>query len=364
MRVGLVAPCIGVGGGDALMLGLVNHCHDIEFTGVYVRNLITRKNYDWAKRACGHKLPPIHNRIGNAAIRGADIVMSWCLHSMDRNVPVVTDVPVIEHIQNSDNYAGDVVQSNKGISHFYSACSRTAAAVAPDGREITVIYNGIEPGRVAPRLGRERQRKLWNLNDKKILLYMGRFVKEKHPEMAVTCLPQLPEEWVTVFVGGGYQDTELYQLAQMIAPDRVFFVDSKYHVGDVLAAADVFVLPSDFEGHSLALCEAWLAGTPTVYTDFDAVLELEDEFGILGTRIPKVSPPQDVADAVMKAASHDSETLTAIVNARNMVWENFTLPRIAFHWEEYFRKCLNAWTREKLYGTIHCTMPRRAFNEV
>ncbi len=381
MRVGLIAPCIGVGGGDALMLGLVNHCHNVEFTGIYTRNLIEYKNYSWAKKAC--KLPPIHNKLTNteqqidginyhehesngirAAIKDAEVVMTWCLHSMDRNVPVTVDVPVIEYIQNSDKYAADVVKSNIGIPHYYSACSETAAQVAPKDCRVRIIYNGIDANRTVPRLGRDMQRSLWKLGDRKILLFMGRFVKEKHPEMAITCLQHLPEEWVTVFVGNGYQNKEIHNLAQMIAPDRVFFVESKYHVGDALAAADTFILPSDFEGHSLALNEAWLAGVPTVYTDFETMYELERKFGSLGVMIPKVSSPETVADAIVKASSGSSETLAYVANARNVVWNNFTLPRVSFQWEQYFEEVIHAWRHKKLYGSIRTVSHRQEYSEV
>jgi hypothetical protein len=383
MKVGLIAPCIGVGGGDALMLGLVNHCHNVTFTGIYVRNLIEYKHYDWARRACGGMLPPLHNKFWKddqllqgiqyhesesdgirSAIRDADVVMTWCMHSMDKSFPLMCDIPIIEYIQNSDQYAKDVVSTNKGVPHFYGACSETAAQLIPEGHKRHVIYNGIDTNRVVPRLGRDRQRELWTLKNKKILLYMGRFVKEKHPEMAVTCLQHLPEDWVTVFVGRGYQEQEVYKLAQQLCPERVFFIDPVYHVGDILAASDAFILPSDFEGHSLALCEAWLSGIPTVYTDFEAINELEHCFGPLGTKIPRVSSPQTVAEAILKATSNDDETLAHIANAKNVVWNNFTLPRIAHQWEEFFEYVIHNWRLQKLYGTIHKTGIRKPFTEV
>lgn len=383
MKVGLVAPCIGVGGGDALMLGLINHCHNIKFTGIYVRNPIEYKHYDWAKRACGGLLPPIHNKLTNkeqmlsgvqyhenesdgirAAIDDCDIVMTWCLHSMDRNVPLTVNVPVIEYIQNSDSYAEGVINSNRGIADFYAACSETAARVAPDGRRVKVIYNGIDANRVVPRFGRLKQRKMWRLEDRKILLYMGRFVKEKHPEMALTCLQHLSNDWVTVFVGSGYQDKEMYRLAQILCPERVFYIDPKYHVGDFLAAADCFILPSDFEGHSLALCEAWLAGVPTVYTDFDAINELEELFGPLGTKIPRVSSPKEVAEAVLVASAESKESLAYVANAKNVVWNNFTIPKIAVQWEEYFEEMIHQWNLKQMYGTMHLTSFAKPYNEV
>ncbi len=186
---------------------------------------------------------------------------------------------------------------------------------------------------------------------------MGRFVKEKHPEAAVHALTHLPDDWVTVFVGTGYQDQEIYRLAQATHPDRVFFIDPTYQVGDILAAADVFILPSDFEGHSLALCEAWLSGVPTVYTNFLAAEEMEMLHGSLGTKIPRLSTPKIYAEAIMEAGS-ESDTVNAKVGlARHTVWNNYTLPTIAAQWEEYFDRCLFDWRRKRRQGCIHITKP-------
>jgi glycosyltransferase involved in cell wall biosynthesis len=378
LRVGLIAPCIGVGGGDALMLGLVRYCHNIKFTGVFVGNPIEKKHYDWTRKADGN-LVPIHARINDpdmivegvnyhethtsaimAAVKDADIVMMWCVPTVDRHLTALTDVPLIDYIQNSDKYAKDVVNSNLDVVDFHAACSRTAAKIMPPGKQCTVIYNGVDPGRVTPRAGRDRTRKSWGLADRKIALYMGRHVKEKHPEALLGALTYLPEEWVVLYVGEGYQSNDLYNQAQLMHPGRVFWVDSQYHVGDILAATDVFVLPSDFEGHSLALNEAWLAGTPTVYTDFDTMQELESMFGQLGVKVPRLCPNTVLADAILQA---DMEPNPSVPLAQSVVWNNFTLPTIAWLWEEYFHECVQVYRKQKRMPTAHITAPRIPLTE-
>lgn len=381
-RIGIIAPCIGVGGGDALMLGLIKYAHNLEFTGLAIYNPIEQKHYEWAANCCGVDLPPIHtldsnkelhvpevnyhevhSHVGIEALKGCDIILTWCVHTLNRNIVSMYNVPIIEYAQNSDDYAKKVITSNLGIPHYYAACSKAASNVLPDTHEKTVIYNGIDPGRVAPRIGRDRQRAAWGLQDRRVLLYMGRFVEEKHPEKVLAALLHLPDDWVAVFVGRGYQESELYKQAQIMCPDRTFFVDPQYHVGDFLAAADVFILPSDFEGHSLALCEAWLAGTPTVFTDFAAMAELEERFGALGTMVSRRSGPDIIASAVMSAASGVNEISALTANARSVVWENFTLTTISAQWEEYIDWCLFDWRKKRRTSTINGVKPKEPIKE-
>lgn len=372
-RVSMIGPCMGVGGGDALMLGLVKHCTNIEVTGIYTSNHLEYRHMDWARKACA--LPPIHAYQYNVeqmvdgvyyhekhsyaiheAVKDSDIIFLWCVPQLDQNYSVLSDIPVINYAQNCDKHAKWCIDTTR--ADYFAACSVTAAKVLPDVYGKTVIYNGIDPSRVAPAKGRKRQRELWGLQDKKILLFMGRMVDEKHPELPLLALDHLDDQWVAVFVGNGYKDTQLYQLAQTLYPDRVFFVEPQYQVGDILAAADVFILPSDFEGHSLALCEAWLAGVPTVYTDFAAAVEMEDVHGSLGTMIARGSTPRQVADAVVVASSESDGVLAKVGLARETVWSNYTLPTIASYWEEYFDRCLFDWRRKKRNGRIHQTKVR------
>lgn len=371
-KVAMLGPCLGVGGADALMLGLVKHCTNIEVTGIYCGRHSEVKHIEWAKKATA--LPPIHSWTQNPdqvlddivyhdkpieaikeVVLNADIVWNWC-NVIDQNIKGIWQGPVIEYAQNCDKYAQNCVTENLNLTSHHVACSETAGRVYKDLPH-SIIYNGIDPSRVAPGLGREKQRKVWGLEDKKILLYMGRLVPEKHPEMAVTCLPHLDDSWVTVFVGEGHRDVELYRLAQSICPDRVFFVNPVYQIGDVLAAADLFFLPSDFEGHSLSLLEAWLAGTPTLCTDFDAVKEMELKHGALTGMLPRVADPRAVADAVIETTTETDLNFTRVANARSVTWDNYTLPTIAAQWEEFFDRCLFDWRKRRRLNEINLVKP-------
>jgi glycosyltransferase involved in cell wall biosynthesis len=369
IKVAFVAPCIGLGGADALMQGLVKYAHNLDFTGIAVSGETDLAQIRWFEKCLNWGVPihqprmtytypgvNYHETFGHAvynAVKEANIIFTWSqpnLHLVMQSI----DLPVIEYAQNSDDNARAICASNEGVTNYQVACSQAAKEAFPPGEETQVIYNGIDPGRIAPRKGRAMQRKLWNIpDDKKVLLFMGRFEDEKHPHAVIQALTKLPEDWIGLFVGHGSQQPNLFNMAKRFVPGRTCFVKSEYHVGDFLAAADCFILPSDFEGHPLSLMEAMLAGVPCVYTDFTVMQELHDLFGPMGTMVPRCSDGETYAAAVLDATAQNEQAFMRMNNAREVVWHNFTLPTIAHNWEQHVEWCLFDYYRKRRFSVMY-----------
>jgi len=361
LRVDLITPCLGIGGADALIMGLVRYCYNIDFVGCAVEQRVTTQQRGWLQRAMPYV--PIHESITTTEVQeddeiydnhveaiekaceNADLILSWGTPHLNRLIDM--DKPVIDYAQNTSKHYKVICDSNKRFAYYKAACSKSVAkACYPTKDDVAVIYNGIDPGRVSPRLNREIQRKVWGIGEEdKVLLFMGRFVEEKRPGSVIQVLSKL-ENWKGIFCGAGPQEDQLYNEAQRYAPGRVYFIKPQYHVGDILSSSDVFILPSDYEGHSLALCEAWLAGVSTVYSDMPVCKELEDEFGMMGTMIKRKATTEEMVEAVIRADGLDTSRVAA-ANARTVTWHNFTLPAIAWQWEEYFEYCVTDWRKRK-----------------
>jgi glycosyltransferase involved in cell wall biosynthesis len=373
IRAAFIAPCLGTGGADMLMARLVSNSENIEWVGAAIRDPLTKDMAISAEKMWPSHIP-IYNHdkerqysfinhveggFGNSIIeacREADIVVTWCVDHLPGYMSTIA-LPLVEYAQNCDKYAKQVVQSNEAVVTHRAACSQTAAKVFGDVENVAVIYNGIDFTRCTPRKGRELQRKVWGIDDnKKIVLYMGRLVKEKHPEDLIRCISALPEDYVGVFVGNGITRDQYYDLAQSFCPGRIAFVKPEYYVGDFLAAADCFLLPSDFEGHPLALMEAMIAGVPCVYTDFEVMRELHSIFGPLGQMVPRGCKTETIVEAVL---AHDSTEATAYRNnARLAVWDHFNIAKIAWQWEDYLTNCLFDFYRKRRLSAIYPTTQR------
>lgn len=136
------------------------------------------------------------------------------------------------------------------------------------GRKTVFIPNGVNPKELRPakqiteRLG---------LTEGSYVLFLGRLVPEKRPELLIDAFKQLDTDKRLVIAGGG-SDTSEYenQLHELAADDsRVLFTG--FVTGEPLAElysnACCYVLPSDVEGMPMSLLEAMAYGRACVTSD-------------------------------------------------------------------------------------------------
>jgi glycosyltransferase involved in cell wall biosynthesis len=91
-----------------------------------------------------------------------------------------------------------------------------------------------------------------------------------------------------VLAGEGKLRGELEkQVEQLGLQNKVAFLSVRADIPDLLAASDVFVLASDYEGQPLCVMEAMAAGLPVVSTKVGGIPELLNE-GEEGFLVPPV----------------------------------------------------------------------------
>jgi glycosyltransferase involved in cell wall biosynthesis len=104
-----------------------------------------------------------------------------------------------------------------------------------------------------------------------------------------------------VFVGDGDLRTELERVAHERGwAAEVLFAGYQPAARDFLAAADIVVLPSLFEGLPLVAVEAGAMGRPMVATDVDGTPEVVLD-GITGLLVPP-GRPERLASAIIELA--------------------------------------------------------------
>lgn len=160
---------------------------------------------------------------------------------------------------------------------------------------LSVIRNGIEP-LSAP--GRSRAAVLEELNipaTAQVVLSVGRLASQKRVSdllWAFSLLRNVNDNDVHfIIVGDGPERANLERFSQKLGyHDFVRFTGHRADVRDILAAADVFWLASDFEGQSNSLMEAMSAGLPVVASDIEPNLELV-EHDVTGLIVPTTDRP-------------------------------------------------------------------------
>jgi glycosyltransferase involved in cell wall biosynthesis len=177
--------------------------------------------------------------------------------------------------------------------------SFVAAGVPPAA--LAVIRNGIV-GRAARR-GREEVRAGLGLGPQaRVILTVARFTEQKDHRTLLGAIPAvLAREPCAHFlwIGSGPLEQPLREAVRQQALDRhVQLLGQRDDVPDLLSAADLFVLPSRFEGLPLALLEAMAARLPVVATRVCGMTEVVRD-GTTGL-IVEPGDPDALAAAVLR----------------------------------------------------------------
>ena len=157
-------------------------------------------------------------------------------------------------------------------------------------RPINVLSNGIDLGLFKPDVGgAEVIRERYGINDKPLVLHVGRISKERNVEEFVRAAPlilrEIPDARFLV-VGGGPHLEYLKELAVKLNLGDYFKFTGRAPQEDLIAAyttADVFVTASTIDTQGLVVLESLACGTPVVAANAKALPEIavENETGLL-----------------------------------------------------------------------------------
>lgn len=212
-----------------------------------------------------------------------------------------------------------------------------AKAVRP-GRMVAV-HNGIAADAfVFNAAARARIRQELLVHDNcRLILAVGRLHEAKdYPNLfhALTHLPVNGLTYQMFVVGDGPLRGNLEALAVKLGiADRVRFLGVRRDVPDLMSAADVFVLPSAWEGFGLVVAEAMACERVVVATDCGGVREVVGEAGYL-------VKPQDakaLAQALQTALQLPTIQRAALGRAaRQRVVELYALDAVVDKWLQLY----------------------------
>ena len=152
---------------------------------------------------------------------------------------------------------------------------KTIAAVYRLPEEnIPVIYNGIDLSRCVPKTD-------YSCQNPPILLHIGRFNEQKNHDGLLrafqSLLKQIPQCKLHL-VGDGELKAEMETLACTLGvAQQVVFCGSQSDVHPYLQEADLFLLPSNYEGMPMTIIEAMGTGLPIVATAVGGVPDMVED---------------------------------------------------------------------------------------
>lgn len=164
-----------------------------------------------------------------------------------------------------------------------------------------------------------------------VVVYTGRLHPDKGLADLVRAWPPIAARWPQArlwLIGEGPQREDLFHLISDLGfRYQICLPGSFDEIEDVLAAADLFVLPSYSEGMSISLLEAMAAGLPVVASDIpgNRALVTHEAEGLL-------VPPRDsksLSAAVARVLESPAWGVQLGAAGRKRVSEQFSLERMA-----------------------------------
>jgi len=214
---------------------------------------------------------------------------------------------------------------------------------------VEVVINGVDTNQsFKPR---NLMRRELRLKDEDIVFcFVGRLAEIKNIEYFLSVVhglaARIPHVKV-LLIGDGPNRRNLEVFVKNAGLDKIVrFLGFRSDIGDCLYCSDIFVLPSLYEGISVALLEAMSAGLPAVATDVggNGQLVIDDENGYL---VPLNEPDMFLA-ALITLASDSENRKRMSSNARERVVSHFSLERTVEHYLKIYGQYLKVMNSDEI----------------
>lgn len=155
--------------------------------------------------------------------------------------------------------------------------------------KIEVVHNGVELDRFAVTAPPGLRDELGGGNRRSIVLTCARLDRQKGLETLLQAAVEVPEATFVLAGDGPERDALQARALALGIADRVRFLGHRDDVPQLLAASDVFALPSLFEGTPLSILEAMAARRAIVASAVGGTIELLEP-NRTGVLVPPADP--------------------------------------------------------------------------
>jgi glycosyltransferase involved in cell wall biosynthesis len=215
--------------------------------------------------------------------------------------------------------------------------------IGPIQDKIAVVCNGVDVKRYEQQVDIHTVRQRLGLGTATSLIATVGTLKEQKGhryliDAAHEIVPRHPD-WHFLLVGdGGLRDGLQAQVRELGLSENIHFLGNRHDVPELLAASDLFVLPSLWEGLPMALIEAMAASKAVVATAVSGTVQVvvPNETGLL-------VPPGDsglLAQAIEQLLTDPMQTRAMGTAGKRRVEEGFSARRQAFEHLTLYRRLL------------------------
>ncbi len=214
-------------------------------------------------------------------------------------VPSVATVQLIPEMELERSSALQLRLLSRGVGRYIAVSSAIARELDQrfgwPAERIEIVYNAVELDRFDVPAPSGLREELGGSDDVPLVLTPARLDEQKGHDVLFRAAAEVPEARFVLAGDGPLRGRLEAEVAQLELSERVLFLGRRDDIPALLAACDVFALPSLYEGSSLAVLEAMAARRAVVSSAIGGTAELieDGETGLL-------VPPGD--DAALAAA--------------------------------------------------------------
>ena len=207
-------------------------------------------------------------------------------------------------------------------------------------RAVEVIPNFIDPA-LYDRTQYPCRRAAFLEEGEKLIIHVSNFRPVKRIRDVIRVFARIQREMPArlLLVGDGPERADAAAEADALGLDqRVIFLGKQDTVAELLACADLFLLPSASESFGLAALEAMASGTPVVATDVGGLPEVIDD-GVSGFLAP-VGEVDVMAEKAIEILRDRARWLQMSGAAQAVARERFSASRIVPIYERFYETVL------------------------
>jgi glycosyltransferase involved in cell wall biosynthesis len=239
----------------------------------------------------------------------------------------------------------------RAVRRFHAVTEHVADVMSERLRvsrdRIEVIPRGRDARRLGVRTPERRalvRRRLEIDESDPVLLVVSRHEYQKGVDVAIEALPSIiratPRAHLLVAGRPGKLTPRLREATRRLGVEgSVSFLGTRDDVPDLLCAADVFVLPSRWEGIGGVLLEAMALETPIVASDIPPVREVIGTSG--GGVLVPVEDPESLADGVVGVVSDREKAVRSARLAHERFVSEFSIEIITDRMITFYEKALS-----------------------
>ncbi|MCB2205860.1 N-acetyl-alpha-D-glucosaminyl L-malate synthase BshA [bacterium] len=208
-------------------------------------------------------------------------------------------------------------------------------------KEIETIPNFIDTDVYAPREAC-KYRELFAPNGEKVMVHTSNFRAVKRVPDVIRTFARVREQLPAklLLIGDGPDRSEAETLCRELhILDDVRFLGKQDALVDILAASDLFILPSQSESFGLSALEAMSCGLPVISTSIGGIPEvnLHAETGY----IAEIGDTDRMARYAIELFTNDAKYRAFSQAARRRAVEVFEKNKIVPLYEEFYQRILN-----------------------